>query len=31
MGEATPIMIPKENPNTHMNIGVTIAIVRITQ
>ena len=31
MGEATPIMIPKENPNSHIDIGVTITIVKITQ
>lgn len=31
MGEATPIMTPKENPNSHMDTGITIAIVKITQ
>jgi hypothetical protein len=31
IGEATPIIIPRENPNSHMAIGVTITIVKMTQ
>jgi hypothetical protein len=31
IGEATPIMIPRENPNSHMAIGVTMAIINMTQ